>query len=129
MKLYAEPTVNEYGHIRFAEDDDHYYECWPMGFNDRLVMVEKADPYGGYEYGWCYEKRDGLLVQAALLIWEPEMQDEPQFWHKRPGMNVRKAPRRALNPMYNRDRCSHGSYMDEPCARDPFCPRENQEGK
>ncbi|MFI0265565.1 hypothetical protein [Streptomyces luteogriseus] len=123
MKLLDEPVVNQYGHIRYAEDADHYYECWPMGFNERLVLLNKADVYGGYTYGWCFERTGGLLVKAALLIWEPEMQDEPQFWHKRAGP-ARRAPQRGVNPMYNRDRCVHGSYMDAPCERDQFCARE-----
>lgn len=124
MKIYDEPVLDGYGHIRLAEDEEFYYECWPQGFNDRLVVVEKNDPYRGYEFGWCFEKRDGLMVKAALLIWDPETQDEPQLWHKRPGMNVRRAPRRDEDPQYNRPRCIHGSYMDEPCARDPYCQRE-----
>lgn len=127
MRLFKAPEVDEYGHTRLAEDDEHYYECWPMGFNDRLVLVEKADPFSGYVYGWCFEKRDTLMVRAALLIWDPETQDEPQFWHKRAG-KVRRAPKRGVNPMYNRDRCVHGSYMDGPCERDQFCPRK-KEGK
>lgn len=125
MKLYDEPEIDQYGHMRFAEDDDHYYECWPMGFNDRLIVMEKDNPFT-YEYGWCFEKRGGLVVAAVLAMWDPETEDEPVGWHKRAG-HTRCAPKRDENPGYNRPRCVHGSYMDEPCKRDRFCKREGKQ--
>ncbi|MFE9833958.1 hypothetical protein ACFYP4_02245 [Streptomyces sp. NPDC005551] len=125
MKLLDNPPVDEHGHIRFAEDEEFYYECWPMGYNDRLVILEKASPYT-YDYGWCFPKQGGFAVAAALAVWDPATQDEPVGWHKRVGIPSRRAPRRDEDPEYNRDRCVHGSYMDEPCARNQFCKRKGE---
>lgn len=124
MNLLEQPITDGYGHIRLAEDERYFYECWPQGFNDRLVLVEKDDVHRGYEFGWCFRKLGGAAVTASLAVWDPDTQDEPLGWHKRPGMNLRRAPRRDEDPEYNRPRCVHGSYMDEPCERDPFCKRE-----
>jgi hypothetical protein len=50
------------------------------------------------------------------------VQDEPQWWHKRPTYHkVRKAPLREQDRVYNRPRCVHGSYMDEPCSVNAYC--------
>lgn len=119
---YEAPIPIEEG-LRLGEDDDYIYEMWPQLFNDRLVLRVKRSPME-WRYGWCFQKMDGLAVAAAFAVWDPDTEDEPVGWHKRPGHEVRKAPRRDTKPDYNRPRCVHGGYMHEPCARDPYCPRK-----
>ncbi|MFJ1700480.1 hypothetical protein ACIOHC_36415 [Streptomyces sp. NPDC088252] len=111
--------------LRLGEDDDYLYEMWPQLFNDRLVLRVKKIPTT-WRYGWCFKQANGLAVVAAFAVWDPETEDEPIGWHKRPGREVRKAPQRDTKPDYNQPRCVHGDYMSMACLRDPFCPRKRE---
>lgn len=78
----------------------------------RLVGVVAGEDQAGYEWGWRYRKSLDL-VRSWVRQWDPVTQDEPLGWHKRPtGLVVRKAPRRAEDPAYNRERCVHGTYLE-----------------
>jgi hypothetical protein len=102
-----------------AEDDTHRWILLSFGFNMRLITVPHGER-NGWDYGWCYP-RDEAAVRAVLEDYDPDTQDEPMGWHKRPGAAVRRAPRREERPEYNRPRCQHGAYLAEVC-RDRFCP-------
>lgn len=102
-----------------AEDGTHRWILLEFGYNLRLITVPHGEK-NGWDYGWCYP-RDTAAVRAALEGYDPDTQDEPMGWHKRPGADVRKAPRREEDPEYNRPRCQHGAYLAEQC-RDRFCP-------
>lgn len=80
----------------------------PMIFNARLVMSHQDDPYG-YTYGWCYAN----LVEAVLAAgaWDPDVEDEPAGWHKRP-TGPRLAPNRPDGQVL---RCDHGHWPDGTC--------------
>lgn len=120
MHLYDKPVTNDREGITLAEDDDSYYEAVRMLFNWRLVVTPKS-AVGVYSYGWCY---DGPApIAAALKVWDPETQNEPLGWKKRPATQlIRVAPRAGENPEYNRPRCDHGGYPDTGrCVTDPYC--------
>jgi hypothetical protein len=102
-----------------SEDATYRWLLLSYGFNLRLIAVPHGER-NGPDYAWCYP-RDEPAVLDALAAFDPDTQDEPLGWHKRPGSAVRKAPRREENPEYNRPRCQHGSYLTETC-KDPFCP-------
>lgn len=102
-----------------GQDATHRWMLLPLNYNARLVTVPHGD-LTGWDYGWCYPQ-DIPAVLAALADYDPDTQDEPMGWHKRPGADVRQAPRRGERPEYNRPRCCHGAYLDEQC-RDQFCP-------
>lgn len=102
-----------------GQDATHRWMLLDYNYNARLVTVPHGD-LTGWDYGWCYPQ-DTAAVLAALADYDPDTQDEPMGWHKRPGCAVRKAPRRQERPEYNRPRCQHGAYLDEQC-RDQFCP-------
>jgi hypothetical protein len=103
---------------------DDRWVLMEMGYNLRLVVVQGDST--GYRYGWCYS-RDVEAVLRHLRAFDPETMDEPMGWHKRPGVyDVRRAPRREVNPEYNRPRCRHGAYVGEECTVDRFCPDQEQ---
>lgn len=102
-----------------AEDATHRWILLSFGYNMRLITVPHGER-NGWDYGWCYP-RDEAAVRAALESYDPDTQDEPMGWHKRPGADVRRAPRRDECPEYNRPRCQHGAYLAEAC-QDRFCP-------
>lgn len=106
------------GHV-LAEDATHRWILLDYNYNLRLITVPHGERHG-WDYGWCYP-RDQAAVRAALEDYDPDTQDEPPGWHKRPGAAVRQAPRREERPEYNRRRCCHGAYLGEECW-DRFCP-------
>lgn len=103
-----------------GEDATHRWILLDYNYNLRLVAVPPGEMLTGPDYAWCYP-RDRAAVLAALEDYDPDTQDEPMGWHKRPGCAIRKAPRRQERPEYNRPRCQHGAYLDEQC-QDQFCP-------
>lgn len=104
-----------------AADDTHRYVWIWQGFNIRLITVPRGeDGNWGYDHAWCFP-RDPALVAQAVADWNPDTQDEPTGWHKRPTRPVRRAPRREEEPEHNRPRCVHGCYLDEGC-RTVNCP-------
>lgn len=120
MRLYDAAQANDRDCVTLAEDAEHYYDLVPMLFNHRLVMTPKADTRV-WEYGWCYPSAAAAL--AAIRVWDPDTQNEPLGWHKRPTPSARTAPRAETAPDYNRPRCVHGHYTDRPCVTDPdHCP-------
>lgn len=96
-----------------GEDANHRYLWIWMGSNIRMIAVPHGESRG-YAHGWCYP-RDPQVVEAAAAAWNPDVQDEPTGWHKRPTRPVRQAPRRAEAPEYNRPRCEHGCYIADGC--------------
>lgn len=106
------------GYELAADDSRRYLWLW-HGYNIRLIAVPLDDTLG-YDHGWCYP-RDPALVAAAVAAWDPDTQDEPTGWHKRPTMPVRRAPRHDEQPDYNRPRCVHGCYLHDGC-RTIGCP-------
>lgn len=113
---WVDPNNPDSGRV-VAHSSDARWAVVRMGFNWRLVGLEES---GCYSFGWCYQDRLAALV--AVAVWEPEFQDEPLGWHKRAG-GVRRAPHREGNPMHNRPRCAHGTYLDAPhCGRVQVCP-------
>jgi hypothetical protein len=102
-----------------AQDATHRWILLELGYNVRLVTVPHGDTTG-WDYGWCYP-RDAAAVRKALEGYDPDTQDEPMGWHKRPGP-ARQAPQRHLEPGYNRPRCRHGGYVGDGCTADPYCP-------
>jgi hypothetical protein len=117
---HPEPVANDRQSFTIAEDDVWFYDSMWMGFNHRLVLTPKAHPWGGWEYGWCF--RSALVLTAAMAVWEPEFQDEPVGWHKRPMPHkVRRAPRRDERPEVNRRRCEHGAVIETLSCVHVFC--------
>jgi hypothetical protein len=102
-----------------GEDTEHRFLWIWQGFNIRMIAVPHGDPTG-YDYAWCYP-RDPQAVEAAAAQWNPQTQDEPPGWHKRPTRPARRAPLRDQEPEYNRPRCEHGCYIAEGC-RTIGCP-------
>lgn len=122
MKPFLLPAPvwdEDWAGLLLAEDATHRWILLSFGYNMRLITVPHGER-NGWDYGWCYP-RDEAAVRAALESYDPDIQDEPMGWHKRPGAAVRKAPRREELPEYNRPRCQHGAYLAEEC-RDRFCP-------
>ena len=72
-----------------AADGTHRYVWIWQGFNIRLIAVPLEDGEWGYDHGWCYP-RDPAAVRAAVAAWNPDTQDEPTGWHKRPTVPVRR---------------------------------------
>lgn len=116
------PVWDEHwGGYELAADATHRYLWLWQGFNIRLIAVPRDDPESmGYDHGWCYP-RDPAAVAEAVLAWDPDTQDEPAGWHKRPTAPVRRAPRRSEQPAYNQPRCVHGCYVANGC-RTINCP-------
>lgn len=104
-----------------GQDATHRYLWLWMGYNIRVIAVAHDD-ISGYDHGWCYP-RDPRTVEAAATAWDPDTQDEPAGWHKRATHPVRRAPRRAEQPDYNRPRCQHGCYIADGC-RTVGCPEQ-----
>lgn len=101
-----------------ADDTCRYLWLW-HGYNIRLLALP-SDGGFGYDHGWCYPL-DPKVVTAAVAAWDPDTQDEPVGWHKRPTPSARRAPHRDREPDYNRPRCQHGCYLHEGC-RTIGCP-------
>ncbi|WP_371590868.1 hypothetical protein [Streptomyces sp. NBC_00470] len=119
LDLYPQPVENDRECLTLAEDETYYYDAINMLFNWRLVMTPKATPEM-WLYGWCYDGQ--LALTLALKTWDPETQNEPLGWKKRPTRVVRVAPHPETDTGYNRFRCIHGHYpADGPCP-DPHCP-------
>lgn len=106
--------------LEVGQDATHRWLLLDYMYNLRLVAVPPGEMTGP-DYAWCYP-HDMAAVLAALADYDPDTQDEPMGWHKRPGPAIRQAPRRAERPQYNRPRCRHGAYLHEQCRRDQFCP-------
>lgn len=107
--------------FELAADGSHRFVWLWQGFNIRLIAVPCGEAgTWGYDDAWCFP-RDPALVAAAVAAWDPETQDEPTGWHKRPTMPVRRAPRRDEAAEFNRPRCVHGCYLHEGC-RTVACP-------
>jgi hypothetical protein len=100
------------GYVLGRDATHRYLWIW-QGSNIRMIAVSH-DEDGLYEHGWCFP-RDPRAVEAAAAAWDPDVQDEPNGWHKRPTWPVRRAPRRDEQPQYNRPRCEHGCYIAEGC--------------
>lgn len=116
------PIVDEHWQgEELAADDTHRFLWLWQGFNIRLIAVPHGEAgMWGYDHAWCYP-RDPEVVKAAVAAWNPDTQDEPAGWHKRPTAGVRRAPRRDEEPECNRPRCLHGCYLDDGC-RTVHCP-------
>ncbi|MFD5788636.1 hypothetical protein ACFWH1_18685 [Streptomyces sp. NPDC127037] len=120
MKLHEPPILDAHWEgYELAADTTHRYLWIWMGSNIRLIALPHGED-GYYEHGWCYP-RDPELVAEHVAAWDPDTQDEPAGWHKRPTYPVRRAPRRDEEPQYNRDRCVHGCYVEDGC-RTINCP-------
>lgn len=104
-----------------AADATHRYLWLWHGYNIRLIAVplDESDSLG-YDHGWCFP-RDPDAVRAAVAAWNPDTQDEPAGWHKRPTWPPRRAPRRDEEPEANQPRCVHGCYVHQGC-RTVNCP-------
>lgn len=120
LRRYEELVANDRKTLTIAEDDEYYYDAIPMLYNWRLVMTPK-DNQLSWDYGWCFA--GPIELRLAMLAWDPETQNEPLGWKKRPtGIRTRTAPRADEDPSTNRPRCVHGHYPDDgPCETDPFC--------
>lgn len=120
VRHHPEPIIDEHWQgEELAADDTHRYLWIWQGFNIRLIAVPHGDDLC-YDHGWCFP-RDPAAVRQAVAAWDPDTQDEPAGWHKRPTWPARQAPRRGEEPDYNRPRCLHGCYIDEGC-RTTACP-------
>lgn len=113
-----------------AEDDEWLYMI-TRNVHAQLVMTGKGfgSTAGGWSYGWMFNGFAAAV--AAVSNWDPAAQDEPAGWVRRQThfTRTRKAPRREEAPDYNRPRCRHGSYMDEPCRIDPmYCATSDESG-
>jgi hypothetical protein len=124
VDIHRPPILDEHweGYELAADSLYRYVWIW-QGFNIRLIAVPADDQQAvAYDHGWCYP-RDPQLIADSVAAWDPETQDEPMGWHKRPIGPPRRAPRRHEDPHYNRARCVHGCYVDEGC-RTVNCPDE-----
>lgn len=108
-----------------ATDDTHRYLWMWHGSNIRLIAVPHGDTMG-YDHGWCYP-HNPALVTAAVAAWDPDTEDEPAGWHKRPTFPLRRAPRREEAPDRNQPRCVHGCYIHDGC-RTIGCPDTHWNG-
>lgn len=122
MDLHEPPIYDSHWEgTELAADDTHRFVWIWHGYNIRLLAIPKTEEgHWMYEHGWCYP-REPQLVAAAVAAWDPDTQDEPEGWHKRPTIPARRAPRREEAPEYNRPRCVHGPYLDAGC-RTVNCP-------
>ncbi|MFE3378781.1 hypothetical protein [Streptomyces anulatus] len=116
MKLHEPPVLDlHWEGYELAADTTHRFLWIPQGSNLRLIAVPIDAPESmGYDHAWCYP-RDPDVITSAVAVWDPDTQDEPTGWHKRPTHPVRRAPRRDQDLEYNRPRCHHGSLLAEPC--------------
>lgn len=117
MKLHEPPLWDDvWAADELACHGGYRWLLLSHGFNLRLVAVP-VGPQGrtGYEWGWCFV-RDVDAARRAVAAWDPDTQDEPTGWHKRPVHPVRRAPHRDRDPGYNRPRCDHGVYDDQECS-------------
>ncbi|MEU2487104.1 hypothetical protein ABZ593_21155 [Streptomyces sp. NPDC012617] len=116
MKIHQPPILDEHSEgYELAADDTHRYVWIWQGFNIRLIALPTNETgLWGYDHGWCYP-RDPQVVADSVAAWDPDTQDEPMGWHKRPTDPARRAPRREEDPQYNRPRCVHGCYVEEGC--------------
>ncbi|GGZ23778.1 hypothetical protein GCM10010387_16260 [Streptomyces inusitatus] len=112
FRLSDRPYDDHWQGYVLGEDATHRYLWIWMGSNIRVICVPTGET-GGYDHAWCYP-RDPAAVEAAVEKWDPETQDEPTGWHKRP-TSPRRAPRRDEEPEYNRPRCEHGCYIADGC--------------
>jgi hypothetical protein len=89
MQLHEQPhALNAaWKAAELATDGTHRYLIVRMGLNHRLIGIDQRNMP---TYGWCFKTYHHAY--AALLLWEPDTQDEPLFWHKRAG-EPRRAPR------------------------------------
>jgi hypothetical protein len=110
VRLHETPIWDDHWAAdELAADGEFRYVLLSQGFNLRLVMILAGD-ITGYEWGWCFP-RDPEVARRALAAWDPQTQDEPTGWHKRPtGQLARRAPHRDRAPDHNRPRCAHGAY-------------------
>lgn len=116
------PVIDEHwqGEELAADDTYRYVWIW-QGFNIRLLAIPHGEAgQWGYDHAWCYP-RDPGIVREAVAEWDPDIEDEPSGWHKRPTVPAREAPRRNEAPAYNRPRCVHGCYIHDGC-RTINCP-------
>jgi len=116
MQLHSEPIPDAtWQGEEIAADATHRYVWAWYGYNIRLFAVARDDPFGGErsgaDWGWCYP-RDPDVVRRSVAAWDPDTQDEPRGWHKRPGANVRRAPRR-----YRAGCAAHGGSVFCGCAQ------------
>ncbi|MFI1954825.1 hypothetical protein ACH437_23755 [Streptomyces xinghaiensis] len=121
VELHEPPVLDEHWEgYELAADATHRYVWIWQGFNIRLLALPRDGDQWGYEHGWCYP-RNPQLIADSVAAWNPDVQDEPPGWHKRPTHPPRRAPRRDEDPRYNRPRCAHGCYIEEGC-RTVNCP-------
>jgi hypothetical protein len=92
-----------------AADKDHFYVLVPMFGNNYRLVLSPLEDISDWTYGWCYE--GDLAPMLALRVWDPQTENEPVGWKKRPTARIRIAPDAAAKPEYNRPRCVHGNYM------------------
>lgn len=120
LKVYEQPIRNDRESFTVAEDDEYWYDMLPMMFNHRLVLCPKNNPLV-YEWAWCFN--GPLELGAAVHVWDPDTQNEPVGWKKRPSeLRSRVAPRAEEDSQYNRFRCIHGSYPEDgPCVVAEYC--------
>jgi len=120
------PIVDEHWQgEELAADDTHRYVWIWQGFNIRLIAIPQGEAgQWGYGHAWCYP-RDPDAVREAVDEWDPDIEDEPSGWHKRPTASVRRAPNRGQAPNYNRPRCLHGCYVHDGC-RTINCPDQER---
>lgn len=122
---HPEPILDEHWQgEELAADDTHRYLWIWQGYNIRLIAVPRQGGEWGYDHGWCFP-RDPDVVREAVAEWDPDTEDEPSGWHKRPTSPVRRAPRRDEYPHYNRPRCIHGCYLHDGC-RTINCPDQEE---
>lgn len=115
MKLHPTPVHDPHweGTEIAACDLWRYVWLW-YGFNLRLIVIPQGEITAaqyGYAWAWCYP-RDPDVIRRSVADWNPDTQDEPLLWHKRPTTR-RLAPHRDPADPYNRPRCEHGGYMDD----------------
>lgn len=125
LRLYEQPVPNGRESFTIAEDDEHFYDLVPMLFNHRLVITPKESLYR-WVWGWCFDGPVEAIL--AMRVWDPETQNEPVGWKKRPtSLTVRQAPRADEDPEHNRHRCIHGDYPDDgPCTKAQYCHLDMQ---
>lgn len=120
MKLHATALhLNDWNGDEVAADDTYRWIIIAEGADYRLLAV----PHGherGEHFSWRYTHYERAL--SAVIVFDPDSEDEPLWWYKRQG-DLREAPHRDRDPRYNRPRCGHGGYRDEPCRVNKYCPR------
>ncbi|SMF86379.1 hypothetical protein [Streptomyces sp. Amel2xC10] len=121
MNLIENPEVDPlWQGLVIAHESGCRWIAVRMLFNHRLMCVPDGG-LGDAAYGWCYPSLPALVASAAAF--DPDTQDEPVGWHKRPGANTRRAPHRDQDPEHNQPRCVHGSYLHTlKCQHAAVCP-------